>query len=69
MVISGPNAGGKSVTMKMIGLIQVLFQCAQVGMIKNAIKDAILDGVIQNNEDEAVAFMHSKAQELGLKKN
>lgn len=28
LVISGPNAGGKSVTMKMIGLIQVLFQCA-----------------------------------------
>jgi poly(A) polymerase len=42
--------------------------CAQVGIIKNAIKDAILDGVIQNNEEEAAQFMHSKAQELGLTK-
>ncbi|MEY4330448.1 MAG: hypothetical protein RL609_1196 [Bacteroidota bacterium] len=40
--------------------------CAQVGMIKNAIKDAILDGEIQNNEVEAMAFMFRKAQELGM---
>ena len=40
--------------------------CAQVGMIKNAIKDAILDGEIQNNEAEAMAFMFRKAQELGM---
>lgn len=40
--------------------------CQQVGMIKNAIKDAILDGVIQNKTDQAVAFMHDKARELGL---
>lgn len=43
--------------------------CAQVGIIKNAIKDAILDGVIQNNETEALEFMRRKAEELGLIKN
>jgi putative nucleotidyltransferase with HDIG domain len=40
--------------------------CAQVGMIKNAIKDAILDGVIANNESEAMQFMFKRAQEVGL---
>lgn len=42
--------------------------CREVGIIKDAIKDAILDGVIQNNYDEAFTFMFEKAAELGLKK-
>ncbi len=37
-----------------------------VGQLKNAIKDAILDGVIHNDYDEAYAFMLKKAKELGL---
>jgi poly(A) polymerase len=37
-----------------------------VGVIKNAIKDAILDGVIQNNYEEAYEFMLKKGRELGL---
>lgn len=39
----------------------------EVGVIKNAIKDAILDGVIPNNYDAAYEFMISKAADLGLK--
>jgi len=39
----------------------------EVGLIKNAIKDAILDGIIGNNREEAYAFMMKKATELGLK--
>jgi poly(A) polymerase len=39
----------------------------EVGLIKNAIKDAILDGIIGNNREEAYAFMMNKATELGLK--
>ncbi len=42
--------------------------CREVGIIKDAIKDAILDGVIHNNYDEAFAFMVKKADELGIKK-
>ncbi len=37
-----------------------------VGVIKNAIKDAILDGVIHNDYDEAFQFMLEKGKELGL---
>lgn len=41
--------------------------CREVGLIKDAIKDAILDGVIHNNHEEAYQFMLNKAKELGLK--
>lgn len=41
--------------------------CKKVGIIKNAIKDAILDGEIRNNYDEAYQFMLKKAKEIGLK--
>jgi poly(A) polymerase len=38
----------------------------EVGIIKNAIKEAILDGVIKNNYEEAYEFMKLEAQKLGL---
>jgi len=38
-----------------------------VGIIKDSIKDAILDGVIPNNYDDAYEFMLAKAKELNLK--
>lgn len=38
-----------------------------VGEIKSAIKEAILDGIIGNNHEEAYKFMIEKARELGLK--
>lgn len=41
--------------------------CREVGLIKNAIKDAILDGIISNNPDSAYQFMLKKGEELGLK--
>ncbi len=44
-----------------------LSPCREVGIIKDAIKDAILDGVIHNDYDEAFEFMLKKAEELGLK--
>lgn len=40
----------------------------EVGIIKNAIKDGILDGEIQNNYQSAHEFMVKKGAELGLKK-
>ncbi len=38
----------------------------EVGLIKDAIKEAILDGIIHNDFEEAYAFMMQKAGELGL---
>ena len=38
----------------------------EVGMIKNSIKEAILDGEIQNNPDEAMELMIKLGKELGL---
>lgn len=40
--------------------------CREVGIIKNQIKDAILDGKIQNDFDQAFAFMLKLAKDLGL---
>ena len=37
-----------------------------VGIIKNSIKEAILDGLIKNNYEEAHEFMLKKAAEIGL---
>ena len=41
----------------------------QVGIIKNAIREAILDGEIGNNYEEAYAFMLEEGKKIGLKKN
>ena len=41
--------------------------CKAVGDIKNAVKDAILDGVIPNNYDAAFNYMLKLGKELNLK--
>jgi poly(A) polymerase len=40
----------------------------EIGIIKNAIKEAILEGIIRNDYDEACRLMIEEAQKLGLKK-
>src|SRR5262249_2563210 len=39
----------------------------EIGTIKDAVREAILDGVIGNNFDEAFSFMLQKATEIGWK--
>ena len=38
----------------------------EVGIIKKAIKEAILDGIIRNDKEEARKFMIMKAREMGI---
>lgn len=39
----------------------------EIGLLKSAIKEAILDGEISNNKDEAHDFLIEKAAEMGIK--
>jgi poly(A) polymerase len=41
--------------------------CQEVGVLKTAIKDAILDGVIPNEFEAAFAFLMERAKKMGLK--
>ncbi len=43
-----------------------LSPCREVGTLKSAVKDAILDGLIPNDHDAALAFVIEKAKALGL---
>ena len=40
--------------------------CKTIAVLKDAVKEAILDGVIGNNFEEADAFVKQKAKEIGL---
>lgn len=42
--------------------------CREIGIIKEHIKNSILDGVIPNERQAALALMYAKAEELGFKK-
>lgn len=41
--------------------------CREIGLLKDMVKEAILDGLIGNNFEEADAYMRQRAPELGLK--
>ena len=54
------------VTGEMIMRIYGIPPCREIGIIKEYIKDAILDGRIPNDHGAALALMREKASELGL---
>lgn len=57
------------ITGELIMSIFNLQPCREVGIIKTAIREAILDGVIENNYDAAYALMVVEANKLGLAMN
>lgn len=44
-----------------------LAPCKEIGVLKNAVKDAILDGIISNDKQAALELLYSEAKKLGLK--
>ena len=44
-----------------------LSPCPQIGRLKSAIKDAILDGIVPNEHDAAYSFMLQYAAKMGLR--
>ncbi|MCA0932220.1 CCA tRNA nucleotidyltransferase [Lutimonas saemankumensis] len=42
--------------------------CREIGIIKDAIKEAILEGEISNDYEEAFAYMLKKAEDIGLQR-
>ena len=40
--------------------------CAAVGLLKSAVKDAILDGIIPNEYEPALAYIMQLAEKMGL---
>ncbi len=55
------------VTGDMIMSIYGIPPCREIGVIKEYIKNSILDGIIPNEEEAAMSLMREKAAELGLK--
>ena len=52
-------------------LIMELFQigpCAEIGTLKTKIKDAILEGIIENEYNAAYTYLMQIAEEIGMKK-
>jgi putative nucleotidyltransferase with HDIG domain len=54
------------VTGEMIMEVFALKPCREIGLIKNAIREAILDGQIPNEHDPAFAYMLKIAAEMGF---
>lgn len=52
IVISGPNAGGKSVALKTTGLVQYMLQCGLLTTVRHASETGIFDSIFMDIGDE-----------------
>jgi poly(A) polymerase len=56
------------ITGEVIMQIFNLGPCSEIGLLKTKIKDAILEGIIENDYDQAYNYMLELAKEIGLNK-
>lgn len=56
------------ITGEMIMEVFAITPCKEIGIIKERVKNAILDGEIENNTEAATSLMYTIAEELGLSK-
>ncbi|MDE6497483.1 MAG: endonuclease MutS2 [Muribaculaceae bacterium] len=55
LVISGPNAGGKSVTLKTVGIVQYMLQCGLLPPVYENSRMGIFDGIfIDIGDDQSI---------------
>lgn len=52
LVLSGPNAGGKSITMKSVGLIQLMFQCGLLVPVDTQTKMGVFNKLFADIGDQ-----------------
>lgn len=52
LVISGPNAGGKSVTLKTVGIVQYMLQCGILPTLNDNSVMCIMDGIFADIGDD-----------------
>lgn len=67
IVISGPNAGGKSITLKTIGLIQVMLQCGLLVPVHEKSKMTLFDSIMTDIGDNQSIENHLSTYSYRLK--
>lgn len=67
IVISGPNAGGKSITLKTIGLLQVMLQCGILIPVHERSKVCLFDRILSDIGDNQSIENHLSTYSYRLK--
>ena len=67
IVISGPNAGGKSITLKTVGLLQVMLQCGLLIPVHERSKVCLFDRILTDIGDNQSIENHLSTYSYRLK--
>nr|WP_317631626.1 DNA mismatch repair protein MutS [uncultured Flavobacterium sp.] len=67
IVISGPNAGGKSITLKTVGLLQLMLQCGMLIPVHERSKTTLFDRILTDIGDNQSIENHLSTYSYRLK--